>query len=724
MVLCLGACDGGRSPVALLPTDREPAVAGAAALSCTTLKPCASGFGCVFSSPPTVTPAKGHCLVLGSAGAVCRDPSDPMGACDPLLACEGKGGTCIPVAQVNQPCTGFACAAPLLCDRVSDPEPLCAAPGALGGKCRTEPGACDTSLGCVGGVCRPLANKGTCFRNQSYFACPEGQLCSHFYGDPGDMMGTCLLPSVAGGACGDPALGRPTCVDGALCVDGVCRTDAVPPGGVCLVQAPNLRCGDASTCIRDLCISLGTETAPCRPLPSIPCDAGLSCRDKVCKRSFADGEACEPVSGALVLCKPGSSCMKANEGFFCKRDGEFGGRCNLREPASCGSSFVCARASDNVPVCRSPLTFGAVCSLAREPFEPCETGASCSKQTRTCARNGGLTTKCPNAGCDEALWCVPDGDVNRCYPVPPSVAVGEVCDSSADVLRRTNRCVAGAQCMAGVCVPAGVINAACRSLGLAPRCDLGLACAGGVCLPGAPLGAVCLPGGDGECGAPALCVSTGQAGECRIVAGYDVTQSERGTFLDACDGGEVVSFTDSGQTEFQRDDGERNVTLPFAFVFWAEAHKEISTGVNGVVGFPPPGSFLNPGLGGAGALPLEGQPALIAPFFDDLVLGSVAKSRVCTKTIGAIGARSFIVTWRGLQRFGHSQTSLTFTLALHEQSSKIDFIYGDLFGPAGGEAFVSGVGATIGVQAAGGLRHVVQQGAVSVRRVVTFSPRN
>jgi len=209
-----------------------------------------------------------------------------------------------------------------------------------------------------------------------------------------------------------------------------------------------------------------------------------------------------------------------------------------------------------------------------------------------------------------------------------------------------------------------------------------------------------------------------------MVGGYDVTQRERGTFLDACNGGEVVSFTRSRPTEFERDDGERSLSLPFAFAFWAEAHNEISIGVNGVVGFPPPGSFLNPGLGGPGALPLEGQPALIAPFFDDLVLGSVMKSRVCTKTIGVISARSFIVTWRGLKRFGYSQTSLTFTLALHEQSSTIDFSYGDLFAPAGGEAFVSGVGATIGVQAAGGLRHVVQPGAVSVRRILTFSPRN
>jgi hypothetical protein len=722
--IALGGCDGGRSPSAKSPMDREPAIAGSSSTLCTTNVPCAPDFGCVIASPPSVVPAKGQCLPLGSAGALCREASNPQGVCDSLLACEGKGGTCVPLAQVNQACTGLACAAPLLCARSHEVEPVCTAPGALGGKCREGPGACDAQLGCLHGVCRPVATDGICFRNLSEFACAEGLLCSHFDGDPGDMLGKCLPPSVVGGACGDPALGRPTCVEGALCVDGVCRTDAVPPGGACLVQAPNVRCGDASTCIRDVCISLGTETAPCRPLPSVPCDPGLSCRDNVCKRSFDDGESCEPMSGAVVLCKPGSSCMKGSEGFFCKPDGVLDGRCDVRDAGSCDTGLVCARGSNNVSVCKMPQPVGATCSLAREPFEPCEAGASCSKQARACDFNGALGTMCPQGVCDEGLWCVPDAGVNRCYPAPPFVAVGDACDVRVDLIRRTNRCVDGAQCLEGVCVASGAANAACRTLGTNPRCDLGLACVGGVCQPGAPLGATCLPGGDSECGAPALCVSAGQAGKCLIVQGYDVTQSERGAFLDACDGGEVVSFTQSGQTEFERDDGERNVPLPFVFSFWGELHQSISIGVNGVAGFPPPGSFLNPGLGGAGALPMEGQPALIAPFFDDLVLGPAAKSRVCTKTTSNDGLRRFLVTWRGLQRFGHAQTSLTFTLVLHEQSSTIDFVYGDLFAPIGQEAFVSGINAVVGMQSTGGLKHVVQPGPVSVRRVVTFSPRN
>ena len=120
-------------------------------------------------------------------------------------------------------------------------------------------------------------------------------------------------------------------------------------------------------------------------------------------------------------------------------------------------------------------------------------------------------------------------------------------------------------------------------------------------------------------------------------------------------------------------------------------------------------------------MPMPNQPALLAPFWDDLVLQP--QSRVCTKVQGKAGLRTFTVTWRQVSRYAQSNTSLTFSMVLHEDNGAIDFVYDDLFALAGAEAFVSGVRAAVGVQAAGGFAHAVHRGVVSVSRKLRFTPR-
>lgn len=74
--------------------------------------------------------------------------------------------------------------------------------------------------------------------------------------------------------------------------------------------------------------------------------------------------------------------------------------------------------------------------------------------------------------------------------VVDEVPLGGRCDG----LIRANRCVDGASCASGTCVPRGVMNAGCRRE--APRCDPGLACSvasapDGRCVPAVVPGALC-----------------------------------------------------------------------------------------------------------------------------------------------------------------------------------------------------------------------------------------
>ncbi|MDX2020466.1 MAG: hypothetical protein SF187_09500 [Deltaproteobacteria bacterium] len=702
------ACDGGRQGEAT--RGRQPATPGETVPLCDAQTPCAPGWGCV-----PATRDIGRCLPRGAPGALCMVGPPGEGTCNSGLLCAGKGGTCVPIVGAGQACTAAACAPPFVCDRDGSFDPVCASPGDDHGACRAQPPVCNAGLGCLAGICRALSMSGTCFANGTYTPCPTGQLCSHFFGDPGETPGKCLVPSIVGGACGDPDLGRPVCVEPALCVQGVCRLDAVPLGGTCLPQAPHVQCADAGACVRNVCISKGTETAPCRALPSAPCDPGLTCKDGACRSFIADGQSCEPKSGALVDCRAGSSCVRAGPAYVCARDGLEGGACRAGE-VPCDDGLVCARNLDGTKVCRVPLPLGAPCSLAREPFEPCTAESSCSKATRVCESNGSLGAAClAEQRCDTGLWCVPDNGVNRCHLAPAAVAVGQACDTNPVASLRTNRCEAGTQCVAGLCVSWGSAGASCRPLGVAPsRCDAGLACMAGSCQPGAPVGAECLPGGDAECAAPALCV----AGVCRMVNGYALTLEPREPFVDACEGGTPLALTSSLFTSAPKDDGDEVVALPFAFTFYGEPHVNIAISVNGVAGFPGPGAFLNPGAGGV--LPSAGQPALIAPFWDDLVASGA--SGVCTKTTGIMGDRRFVVTWRRVQRFGYRDSSLTFSMLLRERDGAVTFAYDDLYAPAGSESAVSGVRATRGLQAAGGFASVQSSAAVSLTQQLSFVP--
>ena len=136
-----------------------------------------------------------------------------------------------------------------------------------------------------------------------------------------------------------------------------------------------------------------------------------------------------------------------------------------------------------------------------------------------------------------------------------------------------------------------------------------------------------------------------------------------------------------------RDDGIYFLDLPFSFSLFTDTFvvgTSISIATNGWISldgtsFPefqnaalPASTVIRPS-GGDGVIP----PALIAPFFDDLILCGGAS--VTTRVIGSTPKRRLIVQWSGvsiLDEVGEDlDADLTFELILYEGSNDVRFVY-------------------------------------------------
>ena len=172
-------------------------------------------------------------------------------------------------------------------------------------------------------------------------------------------------------------------------------------------------------------------------------------------------------------------------------------------------------------------------------------------------------------------------------------------------------------------------------------------------------------------------------------------------------GGTVASFPVQPRDGCvsSRDDGIYFFDLPFSFSLFTDTFisgTPVSIATNGWISldgtsFPefqnaslPAATVIRPS-GGDGVIP----PALIAPFFDDLILCGGAS--VTTRVIGSAPNRRFIVQWSGvsiLDEVGEDlDADLTFELILYEGSNDVRFVYGSMAG-----ARSDGSSATIGMQ--------------------------
>ncbi|MET8262185.1 carboxypeptidase regulatory-like domain-containing protein [Micromonospora sp. NPDC005205] len=109
------------------------------------------------------------------------------------------------------------------------------------------------------------------------------------------------------------------------------------------------------------------------------------------------------------------------------------------------------------------------------------------------------------------------------------------------------------------------------------------------------------------------------------------------------------------------DDAVATVQLPFAFPFYGGAYRSAWVDTNGVLSFTDPGGS-HPYTGN-GQLPAPADPnALVAPFWDDLVVDSSASVR--TATTGTGTAQRFVVEWRNVHRKGDTTQRLSFEAIL------------------------------------------------------------
>jgi Matrixin/IPT/TIG domain len=171
-------------------------------------------------------------------------------------------------------------------------------------------------------------------------------------------------------------------------------------------------------------------------------------------------------------------------------------------------------------------------------------------------------------------------------------------------------------------------------------------------------------------------------------------------FVDASSdsGGAVLTFSNN-------DDAIAPVTLPFNFVLFRDVYiagSPVSVAINGYLSLaslssdefqhaPLPSTTVTRVDGSTGIVP----PALIAPFWDDLIMHT--NSAITTRTVGTAPNRLFIVEWSNMSVLDENgqdlNSSLTFEAVLYEGSNDIQFVYRSMSGPRS-----DGSSSTIGAQ--------------------------
>jgi hypothetical protein len=169
-------------------------------------------------------------------------------------------------------------------------------------------------------------------------------------------------------------------------------------------------------------------------------------------------------------------------------------------------------------------------------------------------------------------------------------------------------------------------------------------------------------------------------------------------------GGPTYAFVDislpgTGTALNLADDGEVNLTLPFAFTFDGVASNQLRVGNNGAI-------LVGVTSGDVGvdnqALPTATLGRAIAPFWDDL---DDETGDVYYVVQGTAPTRRAIIQWQARPHYVEPQpptpNTATFEVILSEGSNTIAFQYKDVdFGNA---AWNAGASATVGLNLSGGL---------------------
>jgi hypothetical protein len=185
--------------------------------------------------------------------------------------------------------------------------------------------------------------------------------------------------------------------------------------------------------------------------------------------------------------------------------------------------------------------------------------------------------------------------------------------------------------------------------------------------------------------------------------GYQMSDTTNVDWVEATDGTKLVFGN--------LDDGSVGpVNIGFPFKFYENTYSQLYVSTNGFISF---------GVGSTSpssrTIPWNSTPNnIIAPFWDDLYLGTIPERGVFTKLTGVTGSRKLVIEWYRVVRFGEWDLELTFEIILHEDG-KIDFVYNKLDGTL--------TRCTVGIEdqdGLEGLQYVFNEPGLSVGKEIEF----
>ncbi len=173
--------------------------------------------------------------------------------------------------------------------------------------------------------------------------------------------------------------------------------------------------------------------------------------------------------------------------------------------------------------------------------------------------------------------------------------------------------------------------------------------------------------------------------------GYTLSRMEGGyNWIDATDGTKLALG----------DDGEANITLPFAFSFYGVTTSTLRIGNNGAALFNSTSgevSNMNYAMNS-----LSAPDLLLAPFWDDMDDPVAAGAGVYWKTIGTAPHRRVVIEWRSLPHYSGDGPvgDSTFEMILFENGNLV-YQYKDVV--FGNPAYDYGASASVGIRGNGAL---------------------
>ena len=163
------------------------------------------------------------------------------------------------------------------------------------------------------------------------------------------------------------------------------------------------------------------------------------------------------------------------------------------------------------------------------------------------------------------------------------------------------------------------------------------------------------------------------------------------TYTDSISGQETFNWRDGGnKLSLEGDDMGLEYPLPFKFQFFGVDYSKISISTNGYLAFSPEHSVSE-----NQCLPSTQPPnAVIAPFWDDLTISSMAGDGIWVGSEGTAPNRLFFVRWKAhhFSDFGNYEPAFEFEAILYEKDSEILFQYKTMDSAFYGDGSTASVG--------------------------------